>query len=399
MSFYLGKDNANNNILHITAGSTTEGTMRSGVQSNTVFHSDLPYLEVKEYNCTWDVGYNTCHIQPETAFITDYTSQGYFFVINNKYMLNTIAPQHCWVKNYNIPFIYDAYNDYRITPTLEYKYYKTGLMRVWGRLSSGITSVKAYLIKNLEYVNFIPFVPSTQSINMSSSVFNVRGKNLYNTIFLQSGKINNKDVVVYVDYEMENDFSVTPPGIVITLKSDSCFTLVNSRLTGSISIKSDYLGTFISRGGEIMFSSKAISKSKFLRREVQTPYYTSFDVTLNDTGFEGYTASNTIRTPYSGFAVGDLFCSPTMYSYNTPPKDTDKAPVLSKVFVYKNGDIGIFTSIYREVNSYFSIAVLYSFRGDDNGNLFIDCLIDVYKPYATLTRIVEQVQTQVTRFY
>ena len=50
MSLYLGKDNANNNILHLTKGTNSEAAMRSGIQSNTVFHSTLPFISVDLYN-------------------------------------------------------------------------------------------------------------------------------------------------------------------------------------------------------------------------------------------------------------------------------------------------------------------------------------------------------------
>ncbi len=49
MSFYTGKDNSNNAILHITKGGTPEVSMKSGVLSNTIFHSDLLYLSLLAY--------------------------------------------------------------------------------------------------------------------------------------------------------------------------------------------------------------------------------------------------------------------------------------------------------------------------------------------------------------
>ena len=49
MSFYTGKDNSNNAIMHITNGVTPKSAMKAGVLANSVFHSSLPYLEIKEY--------------------------------------------------------------------------------------------------------------------------------------------------------------------------------------------------------------------------------------------------------------------------------------------------------------------------------------------------------------
>ena len=46
MSFYLGKDNSTNYILHTTNKQESEGAMKSGVLDSTTFHSSLPYLQV-----------------------------------------------------------------------------------------------------------------------------------------------------------------------------------------------------------------------------------------------------------------------------------------------------------------------------------------------------------------
>lgn len=41
MSIYIGKDNTNSNIVHITKGANSEYDLKSGVLDNTVFHSKL----------------------------------------------------------------------------------------------------------------------------------------------------------------------------------------------------------------------------------------------------------------------------------------------------------------------------------------------------------------------
>ena len=49
MSLYLGRDNYNNGILHITDGITPESSMKTGVLPDTLFHSSMPYLQ-KRYS-------------------------------------------------------------------------------------------------------------------------------------------------------------------------------------------------------------------------------------------------------------------------------------------------------------------------------------------------------------
>ena len=48
MSFYTGKDSSNNNVLHITAGTTDLMSIKSGPLPTTAFHSDLKNLYVDE---------------------------------------------------------------------------------------------------------------------------------------------------------------------------------------------------------------------------------------------------------------------------------------------------------------------------------------------------------------
>ena len=51
MSLYVGKDAYGTAVLHLTQGSTDLATIKSGILSNTVFHSELPYATWTEYPC------------------------------------------------------------------------------------------------------------------------------------------------------------------------------------------------------------------------------------------------------------------------------------------------------------------------------------------------------------
>jgi len=57
MSTYIGKNNSNENILHMTSGYHSESVMKSGLQDDTVFHSQRPYLTVNSNNNTPTIGY------------------------------------------------------------------------------------------------------------------------------------------------------------------------------------------------------------------------------------------------------------------------------------------------------------------------------------------------------
>lgn len=51
MSLYIGKDPSGTAVLHLTQGSTDLAAMKSGVLSNTVFHSELPYATWTQVSC------------------------------------------------------------------------------------------------------------------------------------------------------------------------------------------------------------------------------------------------------------------------------------------------------------------------------------------------------------
>lgn len=49
MSIFIGNDNSSTPVVHITSSSYSENVMKSGVNSSTLFHSSLPYLQQKLY--------------------------------------------------------------------------------------------------------------------------------------------------------------------------------------------------------------------------------------------------------------------------------------------------------------------------------------------------------------
>lgn len=52
MSFYLGKDPNNKAVLHISKGYRTSDQLRGGILGDTIFHSDLPYVQYTAYKAT-----------------------------------------------------------------------------------------------------------------------------------------------------------------------------------------------------------------------------------------------------------------------------------------------------------------------------------------------------------
>lgn len=75
MSFYLGKDNTNKNILHITKGVATQASLQSGILPTTVFHSDLPYVSYTVY---------------DAIHYTDYEKSGWYSTTSVEFPIEAI---------------------------------------------------------------------------------------------------------------------------------------------------------------------------------------------------------------------------------------------------------------------------------------------------------------------
>ena len=399
MSFYTGKDNSNNAILHITNGVTPQSSMKSGVLANSIFHSSLPYLEIEEYTCTvleQVVGWSTLYyIVPELAFINDLDTNGYFFLVNDKYLFYGYTNgTYCWVKTGAQSYYHP---DYRITPSVLYNKcaakHLDRFVTIYGLTN---ISVKAYIVKNLKFVSFVPFTPIQNEIKIDTETFNVKGKNLYTTKFIQQGKVNDVDVCVYPIYSfVYNDNNNTWS---ISTDETYKYTLINTRATGNLSLSSNAAETKISRGGTVIFTSLNLTKSKYLRKEPTSPWYTWLDVTSGTS----VVLSKEIKLPYKDFSVGDMFCIPSMFAEHMPPQDVSKAPTLANVFTYVIGDIGILASTYRTPDGpdgYRSIETSILLTGKADGYLYALCFADAYNASGISTRWVEHFQTTVVRFY
>lgn len=70
MSIFLGKNNGNP-LCHITSGVNTLAELKGSPRSNTIFHSDLQYIEYKLYTCTFQKG--NVFFREEGYRMIDYT--------------------------------------------------------------------------------------------------------------------------------------------------------------------------------------------------------------------------------------------------------------------------------------------------------------------------------------
>lgn len=88
MSIFIGNDNTGNPIVHMTTTSMSENTMKSGVNTNTVFHSSMPYLQqlhyetvtVTEVDSGGQYSYASRSITLSNTLI-NYINAGYTFIV------------------------------------------------------------------------------------------------------------------------------------------------------------------------------------------------------------------------------------------------------------------------------------------------------------------------------
>lgn len=90
MSLYIGKDNNDVNILHMTRGNTSKENMQGGLINNTVYHSEYPFFEFLDTHIYTmpSIGAGYFNIVPATlkrildgamfGVFCEYNNQGYF---------------------------------------------------------------------------------------------------------------------------------------------------------------------------------------------------------------------------------------------------------------------------------------------------------------------------------
>ena len=251
MSFYLGNDNSNNNVMHITKNGHSAADMRSGVLTDTVFHSDLPYITYSVYEAEEYVDYylnglhNTTSFKMPSACVADILSndKAYFVIVGTSVLLS------CDSYIAKVPFgsnitvrvgigtwyyshgyagaeqIY--YDDYVHTTTSGYLYKKIQ--------GSGKRGIKVVVLNVTRTGVYIPPVFTSTDILVKGSGILVKGIDLLNYKYISPAVVNSSDFV----------FSNT----------NSSFQLVNSVPGSSLGLVSNSSKTEISIDGKIIFSS------------------------------------------------------------------------------------------------------------------------------------------------
>lgn len=278
MSLYIGKDDVGNSMMHITKGVNTVNEMKNGILSNTVFHSDLPYLTYTSYDAIsytdyYKAGYyDVTSVQFPSEAISDIISGNklYLVVVNGE-VLNTSDFYTAEIPvGSNIPvgvsigtwYASDSYiasseqiyySDYSYAPSYGYNYKKIQ--------GAGKRNVKLVVINvNIDGGWILPSFTGND-IFISSSGIIIKGVDILNYRYLSPLILNSTD-------------SVLSNGI-------TTFQLINE-VGGSSLTLSTYEDITIKIDNKVIFSTSTSASRVFFNSS--SKYASSLDILYVDTG-------------------------------------------------------------------------------------------------------------------
>ncbi len=355
MSFYTGKDTNNNSVLHMTQGTHSKSIMQGAPIDATSFHSSIPYLEVLTYSLDFAAnkggGFYPSVVwlklpiavrdlliaQPTTMMFFSYdgivqkgpASEG-FSIIDD----DTGYEQRWWNNAYDYANYVTSVKatDY---PTVANYYTPCHIQGVsYAVLQS---RYKLHIVRNIANGVFIPYVPTNNVIHINNTTFSVRGKNLLNTVFIQSVAINT------IDDKLSADGS----GVIGT----NVLQLTNSKATGVLGINSNAGVSTITRGGHLLFSTAKISKCKY--NVVNTP----INITGSATSESGPLTRTT--TLASSMVVGELFTLVTAKAFLSGTSVVTGSGMSSAIHQFRVGELGLAVAFSVEGENVYSGGYIY----------------------------------------
>lgn len=362
MSIYLGRDNDNKGIIHITKNENSVADLKSGILSDTIFHNNMPYFTYTLYpvtrtkslpnmgnyylfpinksqytNCVgFDVA-DSCLDGINESYIR--TSEKSFMLIDSNNNISTISPgNYGFVKRYPLDNIGNA-NSY--VSNRPYPYANYMRMVIWGTSSI-----------DLKYIAIIERQNNLSSngeilIKPSAKQFLVGNTDLYNLRFLNisstpasSSFLQVSDNIALVDTSLSSD------NIGLQLKSGQ-----NSILMGSNKLFSE--DTNLYNVANITEITKSIPYGNFKYYTVElVSNVSNGDMTYFNLGYVDYST-------YSVSEYAGLFNGFLKYQEGTTRLLFRSHP-LSVYLVFSNNKISIRTYYASYSGASFEVYVKYS---------------------------------------
>jgi len=225
MSLFIGKDYSNAAVLHLTSGQHTEAEMKSGIQTDTIFHNDLNFLT-----------YDLIPVTMSCISATHITSTVYMYRMNIALpSLESYISYEFLDANYNKLdkgqiFWYDN-SGYTNTSTTNYKGGGSYPGNVWpiGQINN---YCKATVAASIKYVLKIykSKLLGGSGVTVGNGDIVVGGKSLLTFRYIYQGTLNN--VSPQID-----------PGTQL---------IDTSKISGPLEIESNLAGTSIRKGGVLV---------------------------------------------------------------------------------------------------------------------------------------------------
>ena len=216
MSLYVGKDANGAGVMHLTQGPTELSSMKSGILSNTVFHSSLKYVTWTEYPLTPVVRENgSTFLRLDMYVAADIGANRRLFIVS----IGGVVIQHV-TQVYNFDNVYSwrnggwfgawygggnqYYNESSVPDGGHYDYLPPAGM--------DLSNSKLYVL-NLTDTGYLPISTPANDIRVSRASIVVRGVDLLNLKYISPNQINSVDTVLNLggrSLQLINSYTFSP---------------------------------------------------------------------------------------------------------------------------------------------------------------------------------------------
>ena len=230
MSLYVGKEETGVGVLHLTNGDTSLTSIKSGILSNTVFHSLLKYTTWNEHTLTPITRESgNVFLRLDSSVAADIGANRRLFLVS---IDGTIVQYISQV--YNFDGIYGwrnggwfgqwygggtkLYSESAIPDGGHYDYLPPAGMN--------LSNSKLYIL-NLTDTGYLPISTPTNDIRISKSNIIVRGVDLLNLRYVSPNQINSVDTILNLggrSLQLINSYTFSP----------STLSLISNRVEASI---------------------------------------------------------------------------------------------------------------------------------------------------------------------
>lgn len=251
MSLYVGKDTNGVGVMHLTQGPTDLNSMKSGILSNTIFHSLLKYTTWTSYNLTPVTRESgNVFLRLDSSVAADIGANRRLFIV----VIGGTVVQYI-SQVYNFDGVYgwrnggwfgqwygggtQLYDEAAIPDGGHYDYLPPAGM--------DLSNSKLYVL-NLTDTGYININTPANDIQIKNTLIKVRGVDLLNLKYISPNKINNVDTVLSLNgklIQLINSYTFNPSklSLISNRSESSIYRNGEAIFTSNVKCNINYLGT------------------------------------------------------------------------------------------------------------------------------------------------------------